>query len=66
MIIYLICQNTGWHQKATPVLGCFSKHTIQKETNRLTVQDQNNYTEQLKNKTMQHSDITKPITNKQS
>ena len=44
---YLICQNTGWHQKAKPVLGCFPKHTIQKQTNKLRVQGQNNYTEQL-------------------
>ena len=43
----MICQKTGWHQKAKHVLGCFPKHTIQKQTNRLTVQGQNNYTEQL-------------------
>ena len=47
VVNYLICQKTGWHKKAEPVLGCFPKHTIQKQTNRLTVQGQNNYTEQL-------------------
>ena len=46
-MFYLICQHTGWHQKAKPVLGYFPKHTIQKQTNKLRVQGQNNYTEQL-------------------
>ena len=40
-IFYLICQ------KAKPVLVCFPKHTIQKQTNKLRVKGQNNYTEQL-------------------
>ena len=47
IIIYLICQKTGWHQNAKPVLGCFLNHAIQKQTIGLTVQGQNNYTEQL-------------------
>ena len=28
--IYLICQKTGWHQKAKPVQGCFRRHKTQK------------------------------------
>ena len=54
-MIYLICQKTGWHQKAKPVPGCFPNHTIQKQTNRLTVQGQNNYTEHAATKTIHNN-----------